>query len=588
MIILGINAYHGDASACILKDGVLLFACEEERLTRIKHWAGFPLRSIESCLRETSIDLKDIDYVAINRNSSANFFRKLSYYFFNMLTFNLIKSRVKNAFKVNSVKSEICKHFKVAPGDLRFKVINVEHHAAHIASSFFVSNFDAAAVVSVDGFGDFSSTAWGVGKGNQFKISKRIYFQHSLGLFYLAITQYLGFKNYGDEYKVMGLAPYGNNEYLTKMRDIIRLLDDGGYELNLNFFKHQSGSVKMLWDEGVPLVGDVYSKELEILLGPERKPSEEISTRHMNIAASAQSLYEEVFFHILNSVQNSTNERNLVLSGGCAMNSVANGKIFSNTKFKNIYIQPAAGDSGGAIGAAFFAYNQKFNLPRSFVMNHAYWGPEYSADDISLILNKKNSALKDANCSIKYIAEEGELCKEIAERISRGFVIGWFQGRMEWGPRALGNRSILGDPRRADMKQILNEKIKMRESFRPFAPSILFDCVADWFEQDNEVPFMQQVFQIKEGVRKVIPAVTHVNGSGRLQTVRKEQNFRYYRLIEEFYKITGVPLILNTSFNENEPIVCSPEEALNCFLRTNMDLIVLGNFVISRCVFVKG
>jgi len=350
----------------------------------------------------------------------------------------------------------------------------------------------------------------------------------------------------------------------------------------LDYFLHHSQGVSMTWADNEPKIGTVYSKKLNELLGPPRVKDEPITQYHKNLAASLQEMYEEAFFHLLTHVQKETRSQNLCLAGGCAMNSVANGKIFDRSKFRELYIQSAAGDGGGAVGAAFYVWNQVLTKPRSFFMEHAYFGPEFTDEEIGILLKGRQKELRDIDCGIEQIFNEPELCRRTAERIAEGKVIGWFQGRMEWGPRALGNRSIVCDPRRADMKDILNLKIKRRESFRPFAPSVLREAVEAWFETNYDVPFMLQVYQIREDKRPLIPAVTHVNGSGRLQSVTEAQNQRYYNLIKAFENITGVPMVLNTSFNENEPIVCRPQEALECFLRTKMDVIVLGNWFIER------
>lgn len=583
--ILGINAFHGDASACILRDGILLAAAEEERFCRVKHWAGFPIESIRYCLSEAGISIKDVDHIAINRNPSANLLKKALFTFTGKSNFSAVTDRLRNAGKVKSVIDSLAVGLGISAASVSAKVHYIEHHLAHIGSSFFVSPFKHAAVVSVDGFGDFASTMWGRGDGKDIVISDRIHFPHSLGLFYLAITQYLGFPKYGDEYKVMGLAPYGKTAHLDEMRKIVKLLPDGAFELDLQYFQHHSEGVSMVWNDGQPTIGCVYTSALEDLLGPRRGPREAMTQRDWDIAASGQAMYEEAFFHLLEHVAKTTNETNLALAGGCAMNSVANGKIFAKSKFKEVYIQSAAGDAGGCIGAAYSVWHQVLKQHRSFQMTHSYWGPAFSEEVIIDLLKLKAVDLEKAGCSVKYFSDEAELCRQTATSISQGRVVGWFQGRMEWGPRALGNRSILGDPRRADMKDILNLKIKRRESFRPFAPSILRESVKDWFEIDSDVPFMLQVFQILESRRKSIPAVTHVNGSGRLQTVTEEQNSRYYQLIKSFGELTNVPILLNTSFNENEPVVCSPEEAINCFLRTKMDVLVLGDHYIERSIF---
>ena len=582
MIILGLNAFHGDSSACLVVDGQLIAAAEEERFRRIKHWAGLPTEAIRYCLEAGGISISEVDRIAINRNPSANALRKALFTFARKPSLAAITDRLKNAGKVRGVRDDIAAALGVPPETVRAQVDNVEHHMAHLASAFFVSPFEEAAVVSVDGFGDFASSMWGVGRGKRIELADRIYFPHSLGLFYLAITQYLGFPNYGDEYKVMGLAPYGQPTETEKMRRLVKLLPEGRFELELDYFLHHSEGVAMVWENGEPTIGRVFSQSLEDLFGPIRKKDEPLETKHWNIAASAQAMYEEAFFHILDHVQKKTNMKALALAGGCAMNSVANGKILERSRFTDVYVQSAAGDAGGAIGAAYAVWHQELGNPRGFEMRHAYWGPEYSTEEIANLLESRKNDLEEQACNVARIDDEADLCRRTAQAISEGKVIGWFQGRMEWGPRALGNRSILGDPRRADMKDILNLKIKRRESFRPFAPSILREQVKDWFETDYDVPFMLQVFQIQESRRHEIPAVTHVNGSGRLQTVTEEQNSRYYRLIKTFGDLTGVPILLNTSFNENEPVVCRPEEALSCFLRTKMDVLVIGDYLIER------
>ncbi len=581
-IILGINAYHGDASACVLRDGILIAAAEEERFRRIKHWAGFPTEAIRYCLAEAGVSIDQVDHIALNRNPSANLLKKALFAFGKRPSLAAVTDRLKNAGKVRGAAESLAAGLGVPLNAVRGKIHHIEHHLAHMGSSFLVSPFDSAAVVSVDGFGDFVSTMWGIGKGSDISVAAKTLFPHSLGLFYLAITQHLGFANYGDEYKVMGLAPYGQPTELDKMREIVRLMPEGGFELNLDYFQHHTEGVSMVWDDGEPKIGRVFTDVLVDLLGPARNKDDALTDGHWNIAASAQAMYEEAFFHLLSHVAKATGETRLALAGGCAMNSVANGKIFECSPFKEVYIQSAAGDGGGCIGAAYVVWNQELKQPRSFRMEHSYWGPSYARDVVAVLLAEKSTELQDAGCAIDKIDDEAELCRRTATAISEGKVIGWFQGRMEWGPRALGNRSILGDPRRSDMKDILNLKIKRRESFRPFAPSILREHVKDWFELDHEVPFMLQVFQIQEARRHEIPAVTHVNGSGRLQTVTTDQNPRYYQLIKAFFSLTGVPIVLNTSFNENEPVVCRPQEALNCFLRTKMDVLVLGDYIIQR------
>jgi len=438
-----------------------------------------------------------------------------------------------------------------------------------------------ATAVAVDGSGDFTTTSWGVGRGASLQVADRIFFPHSLGVFYEGLTHFLGFHHYGDEYKVMGLAPYGEPRFLEEMRRIVRLQEDGSFRLDLSYFQHHTGLFQYQWNNMAPSSSAILSSHIETLLGKAREPHEPLEQRHKDLARSIQAMYEEAFFHLLTHLHKRYPSDNLVLAGGCAYNSVANGKIHRRTPFKNSYIQSASGDAGGAIGAAFAVWFEQAKK-RDCEMDHAYWGPAFDDAAIERMLSQSGDEIRGQGCTIARLADEGELCRRVAAAVADGKVIGWFQGRMEWGPRALGNRSILGDPRRSDMKDILNLKIKRRESFRPFAPSILREAVPDWFTDDDAVPFMMKVFPIREEKRSQIPAVTHVDGSGRLQTVDRATNPRYYRLIEEFGRITGIPIVLNTSFNENEPVVCRPEEALACFLRTKMDMLVLGDHVVER------
>jgi len=594
--ILGLNAYHGDSSVCLVRDGQVISAVEEERFRRIKHWAGFPSESIRYCLEEAGVSLSEIDDLAVNSDPRASYSKKIKYALFNRPDFRFLIDRFRNKKKRASVRESL----EQALPDERFngRVHHIEHHMCHLASCFSVSPFKCAVAVSVDGFGDFSSAAWGIGEGFDIQVDGRVFFPHSLGIFYQALTQYLGFPHYGDEYKVMGLAPYGEARYLEKMREIVLLKPDGSFELNLKFFRHHQESVTYEWEGGSPSVGCLYADALCDLLGSARKPDEPLIRKHHDVARSIQAMYEEAFFHLLNTLHASYQIDDLTLAGGCAMNSVANGKVYRRSPFKRVYIQSAAGDAGGAIGAAMVVWNRcsrraSMSSPHPgplsrgvgtdrYVMDHAYLGPSFSPEQIEDILDRKRDELSVQSCKVEQVGEEAVLFRRTASAIADGKVVGWFQGRMEWGPRALGNRSIVCDPRRADMKDVLNLKIKRRESFRPFAPSILREYVSEWFEEDDDVPFMIKVFQIREEKRPEIPAVTHVDGSGRLQTVYKETNPRYFGLIEAFRLITGVPIVLNTSFNENEPVVCTPKEALGCFLRTGMDMLVMGDFMIVR------
>lgn len=580
-LILGINAFHADSSACIVKDGVLIGAVEEERFNRCKHWAGFPSQSIHWCLEEAGQTVEDLDHIAINTRPSAHILRRIAYTMATRPNISFLGKRLKNKRERNNLQKILSELFQ--DNVIRAKLHFVEHHLGHMCSAFYPSPFHEASVVSIDGFGDFASGAWGFGTGCNIKTDGHIFFPHSLGAFYTAITQYLGFPNYGDEYKVMGLAPYGKPSYLNKMKQVVRMEEKGQYKLDLRYFQHSGKKdLEHQWSNGSPKVGQHWSNDLIDLLGPARSPEDTIEERHLDIAHSAQKMYELAFFNLLDYVYKLHQSPYLCIAGGCGANSVANGKIHINTRFEKVYVQAAAGDAGGAMGAALEVWHRLGNR-RCDPMTNAYLGCKFSENDVQNLISSEETkeALRSEKCTIHNLNDD-LICSKVVDALTNGRVVGWFEGKMEWGPRALGHRSILGDPRRSDMKDILNQKIKRRESFRPFAPSILREHVEDWFETDGDVPFMMQVYSIREQKRKEIPAVTHVDGSGRLQTVTESDNGRYYKLIKRFYEETGIPIILNTSFNENEPIVCTPKEALDCFLRTKMDVLVMENILIDR------
>ena len=620
MYILGINAYHGDAAAALIKDGRIVAAVEEERFNRVKHSAGFPVKSIEYCLSAAEIRIEEVDHVGISRDPSAHLHKKVlgaaeraakgmvgrQYHLRERVgptgkpsvehapenadrmsalpasngnghssgILQQVANRLRNAARVHNLKDELAESLGVPKTKLRARFHNIEHHRAHLASSFFVSPFDRAALLSLDGFGDFVSTMWAVGEGNSVKVLGQVEYPHSLGIVYTATTQFLGFPHYGDEGKVMGLAPYGRPRFIEMFREIVRTGKDGQFRLNLDYFRHAAEGVDMTWNDGSPVIGKIYSDEYARTFGAPRRPHDELTDRDRDLAASLQLRLEEVAFHVLNHLHQETGLSDLGLSGGVAYNSVMNGKILLNTPFRRVFVQPAAGDSGTALGVCYQIWNQALKQTRSEVLEGAYLGPEFSAEEI--VTELRISDLKFETCT------DQEVAARAARDIADGAVVGWFQGRLEFGPRALGNRSIIVDPRRADMKDILNERIKKREPFRPFAPSILTEQVGEYFEQTHPAPTMLMVYQIKPERRAEIPAVTHVDGSGRLQTVSREVNPRYYQLIEEFFKLTGVPLVLNTSFNENEPIVCTPRDAIDCFLKTRIDVLYLGNHVVRR------
>ena len=574
MYILGINAFHGDSSACLLKDGIVLCATEEERFRRIKHWAGFPSEAIRFCLSDAGISISDIDHVTISRDPKANFSKKIIHTLKNRVGIKSIIDRLLNSKKVGSIKSELANLFNVKESDISAEVHNIEHHRSHIASAFFASRFKKSAILSIDGFGDFTSTMTSIGTDNKIKVLDSVNYPHSIGFFYTTVTQFLGFQNYGDEYKVMGLAPYGEAKYLKELSEIVKKTDNGFFKLNKKYFRHFKGGVAMDWESGDPKIESLFTEEWENLFFKARKKGDDLDQCHIDLATSVQRFTEDIIFHILTKLHQKTGLENICITGGVAQNSVANGKILSNTPFKNMYVPSAGHDAGTSIGSALYLYNHILDKERLSEIKTAYFGRKSSELEIISCLHKKRVEFERLN--------DNELFERVSEKLIDGGVIGWFQGRSEFGPRALGHRSILVDPRRKDAKYLLNEKIKRRESFRPFAPSILEEYVKEYFVQNDEVPFMEKVYDIKKEKHSEIPAVTHVDGTGRLQSVNKNISPRYYRLISAFQRKSGVPILLNTSFNENEPIVNKPEEALDCFLRTKMDMLVMENIIVER------
>ena len=575
MIILGINAYHADSSAAIFVNGKLVAAIEEERFRRIKHWAGFPQQAIEFCLKEAGIEYEQVDHFAIGRDPKAKFFKKIMYLAANPKgSFAVIKDRLNNSRKVSSIDSELSALSGLPSSALRGKISQIEHHRSHLASAFFASPFEDAALLSIDGSGDFTTTMTGVGKGNDIKILDSVDFPHSIGIFYTAFTQLLGFPHYGDEYKVMGMAPYGAPKYVDQLEDVIHLTKNGLFKLNLKYFRKGTQGIISYGEDHIPKVAPLYSDLMINKFGPPRKKDEPLSQYHKDLAASIQRITETTIFYLLEHLYKSTGLDNVCIAGGVAQNSVANGKIIRNTPFKNVYIPSAGHDAGISMGAALYVQHHILGTPRQPSIKTAYTGSRFNNEEIKNYLAEKGISFSEFDDAV--------LFERITECLINGGVVGWFNGRAEFGPRALGGRSILADPRRADAKEILNSKIKRRESFRPFAPSILKEYVDEYFEMDDEVPFMEKVFPIRKEKQALIPAVTHVDGTGRLQTVDRDISPRYYALIETFRRKTGIPVLLNTSFNENEPIVNSPSEALDCYLRTNMDMLVLENIVVER------
>ncbi|MCZ2223418.1 MAG: carbamoyltransferase [Chitinophagales bacterium] len=574
MIVLGINAYHADSSAAIFRNGIMIAATEEERFRRVKHWAGFPSIAVEFCLKEAGITLEEVDYISIGRDPKAKFLKKLFFFAqYPVHSFKFVLQRLSNQKQVSNIEEELSKLSGISTEKIKSKIHQVEHHRSHLGSAFFASPFDEAAVLSIDGSGDFSTTMLGIGKENTIEVIDSVDFPHSIGIFYTAFTQLLGFPYYGDEYKVMGLAPYGEPKYIDKLRNVVLWKDDGLFTLNFDYFRSATqGFIK--YENNLPIVPPLFGKKMIEVFGAERKKEEPLTQYHKDLAASVQRFTEETIFHILKGLHKRTGLDKVCIAGGVAQNSVANGKITRNTPFKEVYIPSAGHDAGISMGSAQYTYHHILQQPRVAPIYSAYTGASFTNEQIENLLKEKGIAYKKYN--------DDELYDKVSDRLINAGVIGWFNGRAEFGPRALGARSILADPRRTDAKDLLNAKIKRRESFRPFAPSILKEFVEEYFEVNDIVPFMEKVFPIRKEKQHLIPAVTHVDGTGRLQSVDKEISPAYYNLIKKFYDKTGVPILLNTSFNENEPIVNSPDEALDCFLRTSMDMLVLQNIVIER------
>jgi len=574
MYILGLNAYHADSSAAIFKDGILLAATEEERFTRVKHWAGFPTESIKFCLREAGIGLDQVAYITIGRDPRAKILHKFNYLRKNPSLIFTAFDRLKNRGSISSLEKEFCNvDQRLDTKIIKAKIRNIEHHRSHLASAFYASPFKEAALLSIDGSGDFTSTMIGIGTGLSIDVFDSVDFPVSIGLFYTSFTQFLGFPYYGDEYKVMGLAPYGEPKHVDKVLSVIEFLSNGLFTWKQDYFVHPT-KAGFQYVNNIPEVGRLFSEKFIEDFGKPREQGEELTQYHKDLASSVQKATEQIIFHLLNKLHKRTGLKQVCIAGGVAQNSVANGKITENTGFKEVYIPSAGHDAGISMGSALYYHHQVLGNPRNPAIYSAYTGVKYSNDEIEAML---------VNRGISYRRlEDVELFDLVTDKLIEPGVVGWFNGRAEFGPRALGGRSIIADPRNPKAKDLLNLKIKRRESFRPFAPSILKEYVSEYFTKYDEVPFMEKVFPIRKDKHEVIPAVTHVDGTGRLQTVDKTVSPRYYGLIERFRQKTGVPILLNTSFNENEPIVNSPEEALNCFLRTQMDMLVLENFVIER------
>lgn len=590
-LIIGINAFHPDSSVCALQDGKLVAAVAEERLgKRIKHVSGFPGRALSAVLKMAGATIRDVDYVAIGNDSNANLGAKVGHVLSTPFkSARGVVTHFQRRAKMQSIQQLVAEACGVAEGECRFQVVRVEHHLAHIASSFYASNFDEAAGFSYDGSGDFASAMFARCQGNRIEVLDRVHVPHSLGFFYTALCQFIGFERFGEEYKVMGLAAYGQPAYLDLMRELVtfgnaeRLKTEmlkkaaplGQFRLKQEYFRPLGKNLEECVDEkGEIVLPPLYSEELVKRLGPPRQRGVELSQRDKDVAASCQAHFEEMVLRCLAALHERVPASNLVTAGGCALNGVCNARILRDTPFNKSYIQCAASDDGTAIGAALYVWNSVLGKPRAGAIEHGFWGQEHSVADME-------AALKASGLSYQRF-DGAALLQRAAEHLNSGHVTGWYQGRSEWGPRALGNRSILAHPGWPGMKDLINAKIKRREAFRPFAPSILAEAVGDYFEQSVESPFMMHVVKIRPKQREALSAVCHQDGTGRLQTVSHRQNALYYDLIKTFAQKSGTPVVLNTSFNENEPVVDTPQQAVNCFTRTDMDVLCLGPFVTCK------
>jgi carbamoyltransferase len=574
--VLGISAYHGDASAALLRDGILVAAVAEERLRRVKHWAGFPALAIQAVLRHAGVRGGDVSHVALARDSRAHLVRKATFALRRRPSPELVGARLRHARITAHIRRPLAAALGVSDRALP-PVQRVEHHQAHLASAFLASPYAEAACCAVDGFGDFVSTSAGVGRGTTIAIERRVFFPHSLGVLYTAVTQYLGFPAYGDEFKVMALAAYGRRSLVPVLRRLITLTPDGGFALDLTYFRHAGEGAAMEWEAGYPSLASLYAPALEALLGPRRLPGETLTERHRDIACAVQAVFEDALMHVLAALWERTRLPQLCLAGGCALNAVANARIPERTRFREVFVPPAAGDDGTAVGAALDVWHRIAGAPRASVLHDAAYGPDHTEAEIAAAVERLEG---DGSFAVVRLSDAGATGMA-ADIVAGGGIVGWYQGRSEWGARALGNRSIVADPRCREVRDRINALVKGREAFRPLAPSILWDAFGDYFDGVPDA-FMTRVASIRPERCAAIPAVAHVDGTARVHAVRREANPAFYRLIEAFGARSGVPILLNTSFNESEPIVDTPAQAVDCFVRTGIDALVMESSVIRR------
>ena len=580
VLILGLNAYHADASAALLADGQVVAAVEEERLTRIKHCAGLPVRAAVACLAIAGADARDLDAIAVNRRPGAALGAKARFTLTHPAALARIPDRLANRRAFAAAPEEIARELGLEPASVR--AIAVGHHAAHLASAAGTAPWDVGAAVSIDGFGDFLSTLIARQTDGGPVATGRVVFPHSLGVLYQAVTQHLGFPDIGDEYKVMGLAAHGRPVHTAAFAPLIRLRPAGRFALNLRYFRHTRAGFAYSWQDGAPHVGTLFRPQVAALLGAARAPDDPIDQSHADLACSLQAVYEGALWHVLrHAKRRAPGTRSLALAGGCAHNVVANAKIPAETPFTRVHVPPAPGDAGGAVGAALIAHRRLTGRAAARVRVGAYLGPDIADDDVRHVLDLRTAAVRAAGCRVDWLAPS-EMAGAAARALADGELVGWVQGRMEWGPRALGARSLLADPRRADVRELLNARIKRREAFRPFAAAVLREAMADWFDTDQDLPWMSMAVPVRAARRAQVPAVVHADGTCRPQSVSAAQAPLFHDLIARFARLTGVPMLLNTSLNRQAPIVCTPAEAVDLFLETGLHRLCVGGAMVVR------
>ena len=576
MIILGLNIFHADTSAALIVNGKLISAIEEERFTKIKHFSGLPINAIQHCLNSSDINISEIDIIAVNYNSKYNFFQKALYSLknFNFSIFNkIISLKKKNNIK-NILEETLNKKISA-------KIVNVPHHIAHISSSYFISGLDDAIGLTVDGSGDFSTSESFILENNSVKGIEKVFYPHSLGIFYQTFTQFLGFQNYGDEYKVMGLSSYGNPKYINRVKKVISYDNCGNFKLNLKYFNHHKNIMNFNSDDGLPIFSNFFNHKFIELFGSQRSLNHKIEEYHKDLASSVQKIFEEIIILKILYLHKKYKKKNLVLSGGCFFNSILNGKIHDLELFDNIFISPFPGDMGGGLGAALYLIKDRKHF-KNRPLETPYLGTNYSNDYIEKEVIKEKNLENSDTINFEYYKNFSEITSLIAKKIFENKLVAWFQDKSEFGPRALGNRSLLANPINKKIKEIINEKIKKRENFRPFAPIVLEESYKDYFYQKFPSPYMEFVFKAKDKAKNEIPGVVHVDGTSRVQTVNKNQNHKLYGLLIEFKKLTNVPVLLNTSLNINEPINNDPLTAYETFTKSNIDILVMQNYVFTK------